>query len=55
MAVRVHALRSGMLKSARNLVGHEVAQEIAKDECGGGLAVFPDGESRFEVWHVYLL
>jgi len=30
-----HALGSSVLERARNFVGNRVAQEVAKDECGG--------------------
>src|SRR5262249_6966451 len=46
-----HAFRR-VLESACNLVGNRVAQQVAKDEGGGALAILPEGKGRLEVRHV---
>jgi len=49
-----HALGPSVLQGACNLVGHWVAQEVAKDESSGRLAVLPERKSRLKVRHVDL-
>ena len=47
-----HAVGTGLVQGAPDLVGDRVAQHVAEDVRGGGLAVLPDGKPGLEVGNV---